>query len=78
MKYLIRILVIVIALLPFFVYSAGLPKLIPCDPCPEGAKNCGASNASNTCDFVALITMANNIIKFCIVLGTSVFAIVFM
>ena len=63
-----------IALLPIFVYSAVLPNLIPCDPSPIP----GASGAKGDCDFSALITMANNIIKFCIVLGTSVFAIVFM
>ena len=73
MKYLIRFFVIALASLPFFVYSAtpsGL--LIPCDPSPV------SGGASGDCTFPKLMEMANNIIKFCIVLGSSVFAIVFM
>jgi hypothetical protein len=74
MKYIIRTVVVIVATLPLFVYSAGLPPLVVCDPSPTGA----GSGLSKVCDFSALITVANNIVRFCIVLGSSVFAIVFM
>ena len=69
MKYLIRIFVVIVVSVPLFVYSA---IIIPCDPSPI------KGGVSGDCTFPALITMANNIIKFCIILGTSIFAIVFM
>lgn len=51
-----------ICALPLMAMAAG--GLVPCD---------GAN-----CDFAKLIQLGNNVIKFCIVVGSSVFAIMFM
>lgn len=67
MKYLIKIIVAITICLPLFAYAAGLPKLIVCDP-----------SKGNDCDFGRLIQLANNVIKFCIIMGISIFSIVFM
>ena len=63
MKYLIRITLIVLATLPFLAH-AQLPSLIVCDG-PD-------------CNFSSLVGLANNIIRFLIILGFSVFSIMFM
>ncbi len=72
MKYLIRILIIVVATVPFFVH-AQLPSLIVCDPVPTQS-----GGATGDCTFNSLLGLANAIIKFFIVIGASVFAIMFM
>ena len=67
MKFFIRTFVVVVATLPFFANSAVLPSLIVCDP---------LSNVP--CTFSSFVGLANTIIKFFIILGTSVFTIMFM
>ena len=65
-SFLIRSVVFVLVTMPFLAY-AQLPSLTNiCDP---------ISNVP--CDFRSLISLANTIIKFFIILGSSVFAIMF-
>lgn len=66
MKNLLRILIVIVAILPLFVSAQ---TFIVCNPAPPSGTDC---------DFSKLILLANNIIKYCIVLGTSIFSIVFM
>jgi hypothetical protein len=74
MKYLIRIFVIVLISIPILASAQILPKLVVCDPSPFN----GSSITNKTCDFSALLLVANNIIKFLIIIGTSIFSVVFM
>lgn len=55
---------IVIVSVPLFAYAA--LEIVPCD------------GVTKACDFNALVQLGNNIIKFCIVTGTSIFSIMFM
>ena len=70
MKYIIRILMILIISFPVIIYAAGLPQLIVCDPASGGK--------GNECDFSKLLVLTNNIIRYIIILATSIFSIVFM
>lgn len=63
MKYLIRILIVMLVTVPFI---ASALEIIPCD------------GVTKACDFSMLLKLGNNIIKFCIVTGTSIFSIMFM
>jgi hypothetical protein len=67
MKYLIRFFVVFAFCVPFLA-SAQLPSLIVCDPV----------DPAKPCNFSSLITLANTIIEVLIILGTTVFSIMFM
>lgn len=62
MKYLIKICVITLCLLPFV--SSAYSGLIPC--------------SGPDCNYSSLLQLGNNIINYCIVIGTSIFSLVFM
>ena len=66
MKYIIRIAFVFLACAPLLA-SAQLPSLVVC----------GQDNLPD-CNFFTFVGLANNIIKFLIVLGTAVFTIMFM
>lgn len=70
MKYIIRVLTILIVSVPLASYAM---SIIPCDG-PTGVQG----GTGKVCDFTTLIALGNNIIRFCIITGTSVFSIMFM
>lgn len=78
MKYLIRFFIITIISVPLLAsaqlpsFNAKLPSLIVCDPVPT------QGGQAVPCDFSALIGLANTVIRFLIILGTSVFSFMFM
>ena len=72
MKYTIRIAIVIFASIPFLAY-AQLPSLIVCDPVQTSP-----GGATGDCTFSSIIGLANTVIKFLIILGTSVFSIMFM
>ncbi len=68
MKYVIRMFMMMLVSVPLYVFAATPSTgLIPCG-------NVGQPD----CDFKMLLQLGNNLIKFCIILGTSVFTIMFM
>lgn len=72
MKYIIRMCVILICLLP--VISLGYDGLIPC----SGVATSTTDSSLTPCTYESLIALGNKIINFCIVTGTSIFALIFM
>ena len=65
MKYILRIFAIVLVSLPVFAYAA--MEIVPC-----------GNPGQPDCDFNQLLKLGNNVIRFCIITGTSVFSIMFM